>query len=135
MNEQQIINIVVPLIYVIIPIIGLIAFYRIRTNYKIAQLKEEKKIKKSEESLSGGISKMINDAPAQLKQIESEIATIEEKCLREKLPETTKKELLSRLYQERDLLRYATKYGNVVQPFLKPIDKIVNNLLSKVGGT
>lgn len=135
MEEQQIINIVIPFLWLIIPLMALIGFYKIRTNYKIAQLKEEKKVKKSEESISGGLAKMIGDAPNQLKQINSEIATIEEKCKRENVSETTKKELLSRLYQERDMLQYAVKYGGLAQPFLKPIDKIVNNLLSKVGGS
>ena len=135
MNEQQIIDIVVPFLWLIIPVVSLLGFYRIRTSYKIAQLKEDKKVKKSEESISGGISKMIADAPSQLKQINSEIATIEEKCLREHVTEQQKKELLSRLYQERDMLQYATKYGNLVTPFLKPIDKIVNNLLGKIGGS
>ena len=134
MQEQEIINIVVPFLWLIIPAISLLGFYRIRTNYKIAQLKENKKIQKSEESISGGISKMLADAPSQLKQIESEIATIEEKCKRENIPEIKAKELLSRLNQERDMLRYAVKYGDLAKPFLKPIDKIVNNLIGKFGG-
>ena len=134
MEEQQIIDIIVPFVWLIIPIIGIIAFYKIRTNYKIAQIKNDTKIKKSEESISGGISKMIADAPGQLKQIDSEIATIQQKCKQEHIPPEKEKQLLSRLLQERDMLSYAVKYGDLAKPFLKPIDKIVNNLLSKVGG-
>lgn len=135
MEEKQIIDIIVPFLWLVIPAIALLGFYRIKTSYKIALLKEDKKVKKSEESISGGISKMISEAPNQLKQINSEIATIEEKCRREGVTEQQKKELLSRLNQERDMLQYAVKYGDLAKPFLKPIDKIVSNLLGKIGGS
>ena len=134
MTEHDIlINIIVPFVWLIIPIIGLLAWFKMRTTYKIEQMKQEKKISKSEETLSGSINKMINDAPKQLKQINSEIVTIEEKCKRERIDEKTKNELLSRLYSERDMLSYATKYGGVVKPFLKPLDKIANKFLGNLG--
>jgi hypothetical protein len=41
--------------------------------------------------------------------------------------------LLSRLLQERDMLSYAVKYGDLAKPFLKPIDKILNNFIGKIG--
>ncbi len=129
MNEQQIIDIIVPMIWIIIPITAILLFFRIRTNYKIEQLKVEKKIKKGEETISGSINKLLTDAPNNLKQINSEIATIEEKCRREHIPEAKQKELLSRLNSEKDMLTFATRYGDTVKPFLKPIDKIANRLL------
>ena len=115
MNEQQIIDIVVPFVWLIIPMVGLISFYKVRTNYKVQQLKTDNKERKKEETISGGISKMISDAPSQLKQIDSEIATIQQKCKVE------------------GMLSYAVKYGDIAKPFLKPIDKILNNFIGKIG--
>ena len=133
MNEQQIIDIAVPFLWLIIPMIGLISFYKVRTNYKVQQLKTEGKEKKKEETISGGISKMISDAPSQLKQIDSEIATIQQKCKLENVTPEQEKVLLARLMQERDMLSYAVKYGDIAKPFLKPIDRILNNFIGKIG--
>ena len=133
MNEQQIIEIAIPLLSIIIPMIGLISFYKVRTNYKVQQLKTEGKERKKEETISGGISKMISDAPSQLKQIDSEIATIQQKCKLENITPEQEKVLLARLMQERDMLSYAVKYGDIAKPFLKPIDKILNNFIGKIG--
>ncbi len=133
-EHQAILDIIIPFVWLIIPIIGLLAWFKMRTTYKIEQLKQENKLSKSEETLSGSISKMLNDAPKQLKQVNSEIVSIEEKCRRENLPEKTKNELLSRLYGERDMLSYGVKYGGVVKPFLKPLDKIANKFLGGLGG-
>ena len=133
MNEQQIIEIAVPFLWLIIPMIGLISFYKVRTNYKVQQLKVDGKERKKEETISGGISKMISDAPSQLKQIDSEIATIQQKCKAENITPEQEKVLLSRLMQERDMLSYAVKYGDIAKPFLKPIDRILNNFIGKIG--
>ena len=133
MNEQQIIEIAVPFLWLIIPMIGLISFYKVRTNYKVQQLKTEGKERKKEETISGGISKMISDAPSQLKQIDSEIATIQQKCKLENVTPEQEKVLLARLMQERDMLSYAVKYGDIAKPFLKPIDRILNNFIGKIG--
>ena len=133
MNEQQIIEIAVPFLWLIIPMIGLISFYKVRTNYKVQQLKTEGKERKKEETISGGISKMISDAPSQLKQIDSEIATIQQKCKAENVTPEQEKVLLARLMQERDMLSYAVKYGDIAKPFLKPIDRILNNFIGKIG--
>ena len=59
-------------------IIGLLCFVKIRSVKQIVQIKEEKKERKKEETFAGSISKMIDDAPKNLKQIESDIATIQE---------------------------------------------------------
>jgi hypothetical protein len=133
MNEQEIIEIAIPFLWLIIPLIALISFYKIRTNYKVQQLKTDNKERKKEETISGGISKMISDAPSQLKQIDSEIATLQQKCKLENISPEQEKELLSRLMQERDMLSYAVKYGDLAKPFLKPIDKILNNFMGKLG--
>ena len=133
MNEQQIVEIAIPFLWLIIPMIGLISFYKVRTNYKVQQLKTEGKERKKEETISGGISKMISDAPSQLKQIDSEIATIQQKCKLENVTPEQEKVLLARLMQERDMLSYAVKYGDIAKPFLKPIDRILNNFIGKIG--
>ena len=133
MNEQQIIEIAVPFLWLIIPMIGLISFYKVRTNYKVQQLKTDSKERKKEETISGGISKMISDAPSQLKQIDSEIATIQQKCKLENVTPEQEKVLLARLMQERDMLSYAVKYGDIAKPFLKPIVRILNNFIGKIG--
>ena len=133
MNEQQIIDIVVPFVWLIIPMVGLISFYKVRTNYKVQQLKTDNKERKKEETISGGISKMISDAPSQLKQIDSEIATLQQRAKEQNLTPDQEKQMLSRLMQERDMLAYAVKYGDIAKPFLKPIDKILNNFIGKIG--
>ncbi len=133
MNEQELLEILVPMIWIIIPITAILLFFKIRTNYKIEQLKVEKKLQKGEETLSGAVNKLLHDSPKQLETINSEIATLEAKCLKEGINDVQKKELLSRLYSERDMLGWATKYGGVVKPFLKPMDKVVNKFLGGLG--
>ena len=133
MNEQQIIDIVVPFVWLIIPMVGLISFYKVRTNYKVQQLKTDNKERKKEETISGGISKMISDAPSQLKQIDSEIATLQQRAKEQNLTPEQEKQMLARLMQERDMLSYAVKYGDIAKPFLKPIDRILNNFIGKIG--
>jgi len=133
MEHEITINTLIPFLWLVIPLIALGGFYKIRTSYKIEQLKAQGKQDKKEQTLSGGISKMLNEAPKQLQQIESEIATLEEKCLREQIPVEKKNELLKRLHSERDMLSYAVKYGDIAKPFLKPLDKIVGGFLSNIG--
>ena len=133
MEHESLINIVIPFLWLIIPLIALGAFYKIRTNYKIEQMKQQGKTDKKEQTLSGGITKMLNEAPKQLQTINSEITTIEEKCLREHIPTVKKDELLKRLYSERDMLQYAVKYGDIAKPFLKPLDSIVGGFLKNIG--
>ena len=76
---------------------------------------------------------MISDAPSQLKQIDSEIATLQQRAKEQNLTPEQEKQMLSRLMQERDMLSYAVKYGDIAKPFLKPIDKILNNFIGKIG--
>lgn len=133
MQEQQIIDIVIPFLWLTIPLIALISFYKIRVNYKVQQMKIDNKESKKAETISGGISKMINDAPAQLKQLDSELATLNQRAKEQNLTPDQLKQMTSRLNQERDMLQYAVKYGDLAKPFLKPIDKILNNFLGKMG--
>ena len=123
----------IPFIWLVIPLIFVVIAFKIRTNYKIEQLKQSNKQVKNESTISGGISKMIKDAPNNLQQIESEIATIQQKCKDEMIPPEKEKQLLSRLMSERDMLSYAVKYGNVAIPFLKPIDKIFGSFMGNLG--
>lgn len=121
-------------LWMIIPMIGLLAFYRIRTFYKIEQLKAEKKIRKHDESFQGSIHKFLDDAPDQLKTIDSEITTIEQNAIKQNLTPEKTKILLSRLLQERDMLNYAVKYEKLARPLIKPFDAIANKLLGGFGG-
>ncbi len=116
-------------IYISIPIIGFCVWYKIRISYKISQLKQKKRIEKSEEGIEGSITKMIDNAPNQLKQIESEIATLQQKALKEGLTPEQTKSLLGRLESERDMLSYAVKYGGIAKKFAKPADVIFNKFL------
>ncbi len=132
-EHESLLNIIIPFVWLIIPLIAIGAFYKIRTNYKIEQMKQQGKVDKKEQTLSGGITKMLNDAPKQLQTINSEIATLEEKCLRQHITGTAKDDLLKRLYSERDMLTYAVKYGDIAKPFLKPLDSIVGGFLKNIG--
>ena len=57
MNEQEIIDIVIPFVWLIIPMIGLISFYKVRTNYKVQQLKTDSKERKKEGKKRNGLRK------------------------------------------------------------------------------
>ncbi len=127
-------EIIIPFVWLIIPLTAILIAFKIRTNYKIAQVKQQGKEDKKEESISGSINKFINDAPKQLKQIESEIATIQEKGRRERIPEDQIKKLTERLESEKDMLSYAVKYGGMAKPLIKPFDKIITKLLGNFTG-
>ena len=116
-------------ITLVIIIIGIIAWFRIRTSYKKAQLKQEGKLKKEEESIAGSIGKLIDDSQGNIKQIDSEILTIEEAARKQGRTQTQIDELTSRLRSEKDMLMIPAKYGKQMKPFLKPLDKFVNKIL------
>ena len=107
-------------------------FCKIWYSHKIEVMKTQQKIKKQSETLESSLSKLIDDAPNNLKQINSEIATLREKAAREHLTPEQTKNLLARLESERSMLEYAVKYGNYAKPLIKPIDKLVSGLLAKV---
>lgn len=124
----------IPFLWLIIPLVALVAIYKVRTNYKIVQMKTQDKLDKKEQTVEGSINKFFHEAPATLDKIDSELATLKAQAIKERLtPEQTKK-MLGRLQSERDMLVYAVKYGDMIKPFVKPIDKIVNRLLSGFTG-
>ena len=125
-------EIILPIIYVLIPIGSFLVFCKIWYSHKIEVMKTQQKIKKQSETLESSLSKLIDDAPNNLKQINSEIATLREKAAREHLTPEQTKNLLARLESERSMLEYAVKYGNYAKPLIKPIDKLVSGLLAKV---
>ena len=87
---------VLPLFYVSIPVIGLLVWYKIRSSQQIFKMKEHNKNAKKEQTVEGSIDKLIDNAPENLKQIESEIATLKSKgCTPDQL---------KRLEQEKQLL-------------------------------
>ena len=67
-------------------------------------------------------------------KIDSELATLRAQAIKERLTPDQTKALLGRLQSERDMLAYAVKYGDMIKPFAKPIDKIASRLLGGLTG-
>ena len=117
---------VLPLFYVSIPVIGLLVWYKIRSSQQIFKMKEKNKSAKKEQTVEGSIDKLIDNAPENLKQIESEIATLKSKgCTPDQL---------HRLEQEKQLLELATRYGDFAKPLIKPVSKILNSVIGGING-
>tara|TARA_R110002033_G_scaffold6868_2_gene26174 strand:- start:172 stop:543 length:372 start_codon:yes stop_codon:yes gene_type:complete len=116
---------ILPIFYVLIPCICLVAFYKIRTGLTIEKTKQKNKSMKHEQTFEGTIDKLIDNAPANLKQIDSEIATLRAKGCTD--------DQLKRLEQERSLLEYATKYGEIVKPIAKPLSKVLGKFIGGLG--
>ena len=117
---------VLPLFYVSIPVIGLLVWYKIRSSQQIFKMKEKNKSAKKEQTVEGSIDKLIDNAPENLKQIESEIATLKSKgCTPDQL---------KRLEQEKQLLELATRYGIFAKPLIKPVSKILNSVIGGING-
>ena len=97
-------------IFVILSIvtIGLLKYAKIRSTYKVAQVKQAKTMKKESESFSGAINEMIDSAPKNLAQVESEIMTIRQEAIKKGMTEEQVKPLLARLESEKDLLKLAS---------------------------
>ena len=89
--------------------------------------------KKKDSTIEGSLIKLIDSAPKQIEQLNSEIATIEEKGRREHLTPDQIKKMTERLAQERDFLAIPAKYGDVAKPFLKTIDKVASKFLGGLG--
>ena len=107
-------------------VIGLLKYSSIRSTYKVAQVKQGKALKKESESFSGAINEMIDSAPKNLAQVESEIMTIG-------MTEEQLKPLLSRLESEKDLLKLASKYGHLAKPLGGSVGKILEKVLGGIG--
>ena len=116
-----------------IVVIGLLKYASIRSRYKVTQLKQGKIQKKESESFSGAINEMIDSAPKNLAQVESEIMTIRQEAIKKGMTEEQVKPLLSRLESEKDLLKLASKYGHLAKPLGGSVGKILEKVLGGIG--
>ena len=116
-----------------IAVIGLLKYASIRSRYKVTQLKQGKIQKKESESFSGAINEMIDSAPKNLAQVESEIMTIRQEAIKKGMTEEQVKPLLSRLESEKDLLKLASKYGHLAKPLGGSVGKILEKVLGGIG--
>ena len=116
-----------------IVVIGLLKYAKIRASYKVTQLKQGKIAKKESESFSGAINEMIDSAPKNLAQVESEIMTIRQEAIKKGMTEEQLKPLLSRLESEKDLLKLASKYGHLAKPLGGSVGKILEKVLGGIG--
>ena len=116
-----------------IAVIGLLKYASIRASYKVTKLKQGKIQQKESESFSGAINEMIDSAPKNLAQVESEIMTIRQEAIKKGMTEEQVKPLLSRLESEKDLLKLASKYGHLAKPLGGSVGKILEKVLGGLG--
>ena len=116
-----------------IVVIGLLKYASIRSRYKVTQLKQGKIQKKESESFSGAINEMIDSAPKNLAQVESEIMTIRQEAIKKGMTEEQVKPLLARLESEKDLLKLASKSGHLAKPLGGSVGKILEKVLGGIG--
>ena len=116
-----------------IVVIGLLKYAKIRASYKVTKLKQGKIQQKESESFSGAINEMIDSAPKNLAQVESEIMTIRQEAIKKGMTEEQVKPLLSRLESEKDLLKLASKYGHLAKPLGGSVGKILEKVLGGIG--
>ena len=116
-----------------IVVIGLLKYAKIRASYKVTKLKQGKIQQKESESFSGAINEMIDSAPKNLAQVESEIMTIRQEAIKKGMTEEQVKPLLSRLESEKDLLKLASKYGHLAKPLGGSVGKILEKVLGGLG--
>ena len=114
-------------------VIGLLKYSSIRATYKVVQLKQGKVKQKESESFSGAINEMIDSAPKNLAQVESEIMTIRQEAIKKGMTEEQVKPLLARLESEKDLLKLASKYGHLAKPLGGSVGKILEKVLGGIG--
>ncbi len=126
-------NEILPFIWLIIPCITIAVLFKIRTTYKIAQLKAIGIEKKKESSIEGSLTKLIDDAPNQIKQIDAEMVNIRMNAQKTGMTAEQLKGSLEKLQREKDMLMIPAKYGEVAKPFLKTIDKVASNFLKGFG--
>ena len=122
-------EIITPFMWLIIPCVLIAVMFKIRTTYKIAQLKAVVIEKKKESSIEGSLIKLIDGAPAQIKQIDQEIITIKANAVKTGMTPEQTKGAVERLTRERDMLMIPAKYGDVAKPFLKTIDQVASKFL------
>ena len=114
-------------------VIGLLKYASIRSRYKVAEVKQAKATKKESESFSGAINEMIDSAPKNLAQVESEIMTIRQEAIKKGMTEEQVKPLLARLESEKDLLKLASKYGHLAKPLGGSVGRILEKVLGGIG--
>jgi hypothetical protein len=131
--ETFLINWIPIFVVLSIVVIGLLKYAKIRATYKVSKLKQGKIQQKESESFSGAISEMIDSAPKNLAQVESEIMTIRAEAVKKGLTEEQVKPLLSRLESEKDLLKLASKYGHLAKPLGGSIGKVLEKVLGGLG--
>ncbi len=124
---------ILPFVWLIIPCVTIAILFKIRTTYKIAQLKAVGIEKKKESSIEGSLIKLIDDAPKQIAQIDQEIMTIKANAVKTGMTPEQVKGSIERLQREKDMLAIPAKYGDVAKPFLKTIDKVASNFLKGFG--
>jgi len=122
-------------VFVILLIVtfGLIKFAAYRSKYKISQMNATKKIQKEKDTFQGAIGNIIDSAPAQLAQIESELHTIRMEAAKNQITPEQLKSLTQRLESERDMLKLAAKYGGIVKPIAKPLGAIFEKIVGGIG--
>ena len=126
-------NEILPFIWLIIPCITIAVLFKIRTSYKIAQLKALGIEKKKESSIEGSLMKLIDDAPKQIEQIDREIANSRINAQKTVMTPDQLKGSIEKIHSEKDMLMIPAKYGEVAKPFLKTIDKVASNFLKGFG--
>ena len=114
-------------------VIGLLKYSSIRATYKVQEVKQGKIKNKEKESFSGAINEMLDSAPANLAQVESEIMTIRGEAVKKGMTEEQLKPLLARLESEKDLLKLASKYGHLAKPLGGSVGKILEKVLGGLG--
>jgi len=131
--ETFLINWIPVFVVLSIGVIGLLKYASIRSRYKVTQIKQGKIAKKESESFSGAISEMIDSAPKNLAQVESEIMTIRAEAVKKGMTEEQVKPLLARLESEKDLLKLASKYGHLAKPLGSSVGKVLEKVLGGLG--
>ncbi len=133
MIENFLITWVPVFVILTIVVIGLLKFSSIRATYKVQEVKQGKIKTKEKESFGGAISEMIDSAPKNLAQVESEIMTIRAEAIKKGMTEEQVKPLLARLESEKDLLKLASKYGHLAKPLGSSVGKILEKVLGGLG--
>jgi len=131
--ENFLINWIPVFVVLSIVVIGLLKYASIRSRYKVTEIKQGKVKQKESESFSGAINEMIDSAPKNLAQVESEIMTIRQEAIKKGMTEEQVKPLLSRLESEKDLLKLASKYGHLAKPLGGSVGKILEKVLGGLG--
>jgi len=131
--ETFLINWIPVFVVLSIVVIGLLKYAKIRASYKVTKLKQGKIQQKESESFSGAINSMIDSAPSNLAQVESEIMTIRQEAIKKGMTEEQVKPLLARLESEKDLLKLASKYGHLAKPLGGSVGKILEKVLGGIG--